>query len=770
MAEARQVFPQEKAFLHLDKYFYVPGEQLWFKTYLVEQATHLPSPLSQVLYVELWNEAGETLESLSLRIEAGRGHGHCYLDKAYPPGKYVLRTYTHWMRNTQQAVHQPFEILGPLDSLPPTPSQQKPDLQFLPEGGRWVADLPARLGFKALGPDGLGMEMQGVILNEAEEIITGFETSHRGMGAVAFTPKKNQRYTARVQVGERLIDYPLPGVANSGYVMQVQPGIMHHEVSVWGKEVNPAALFLVGQIDGRPVLSLKVKLDATGKAEVAIPNYKIPTGVMRLSLLTERGRPLCERQFFVRGKDQMQLSLNLPQSPYGKRAAVDLDLTALDPGGKGTAGDFSVAVVHENAFPSGGSPQHHIGSNCYLQAAVKGHIEDPGYYFDPEQKERDAHLDLLLLTQGWRSFDWSSTLRGRQPSPDFLIEKGLSLSGQLLFPAQQPLALGKVNVMIDEAWNVTATEADEDGRFEVSGLHFYDTSLVLIQAFNKRNRSRAIQIVLDSLPPYELDKKAWYGPASSNESDQALLAQRNQQVELEELQTETFAFEAEEVQIEAQRREETEIKDENAIYHTADATFDGDDPRIIGQQNVIEAIRGRVAGMQVQGGPGNYSILIRGASSILLNSPPVYLLNGMVTSIGVLESIPINEIARIDVIKNSSAAMYGSRGAGGAIAVYTKEGSELEQKDGPGTLRPELKGYHIPRKFYAPRYDRAETRTDLPDLRHTLHWEPMWMTDQKGQANLRFFTGDIPGRYRILVQGISAQGEIGWTESALVVE
>src|SRR5690606_6493354 len=51
-----------------------------------------------------------------------------------------------------------------------------------------------------------------------------------------------------------------------------------------------------------------------------------------------------------------------------------------------------------------------IRTHLLLSSEVKGFIEDPGYYFEKtgehESKDRRAALDLLLMVQGWRRYDW----------------------------------------------------------------------------------------------------------------------------------------------------------------------------------------------------------------------------------------------------------------------------------------------------------------------------------------------------------------------------
>lgn len=88
------------------------------------------------------------------------------------------------------------------------------------------------------------------------------------------------------------------------------------------------------------------------------------------------------------------------------------------------------------------------------------------------------------------------------------------------------------------------------------------------------------------------------------------------------------------------------------------------------------ALQGQVSGVNIisSSEPGGASeILIRGVSSISNNSGPLYVVDG-IAQVGD-PGINPNEIETIDVLKDAaSAAIYGSRGAGGVILITTKKG------------------------------------------------------------------------------------------------
>ncbi len=93
--------------------------------------------------------------------------------------------------------------------------------------------------------------------------------------------------------------------------------------------------------------------------------------------------------------------------------------------------------------------------------------------------------------------------------------------------------------------------------------------------------------------------------------------------------------------------------------------------------NVNQALQGRTSGVTVvnsSGAPGTGAqIRIRGVNSIN-NSEPLYVVDGVVVLNGGIENINPNDIESFEVLKDASAAIYGSRSSNGVILVTTKKG------------------------------------------------------------------------------------------------
>jgi hypothetical protein len=74
------------------------------------------------------------------------------------------------------------------------------------------------------------------------------------------------------------------------------------------------------------------------------------------------------------------------------------------------------------------------------------------------------------------------------------------------------------------------------------------------------------------------------------------------------------------------------------------------------------------------------------------------------------------------------------------------------------TLSGELEGYYQPRVFYSPKYEQPKKDTDKPDLRATLYWDNNVETDENGEATLKFYNADKPGKIRANIEGITVKG------------
>lgn len=111
------------------------------------------------------------------------------------------------------------------------------------------------------------------------------------------------------------------------------------------------------------------------------------------------------------------------------------------------------------------------------------------------------------------------------------------------------------------------------------------------------------------------------------------------------------------------------------------ASIDAASIEKIATSSSIDAIKGQVAGVDIQsngGRPGeNSTVRIRGRRSIGASNDPLYVIDGIPQISGTTSVADINpqDIESMQILKDAAAtAIYGSRGANGVILISTKRG------------------------------------------------------------------------------------------------
>ncbi|MBO9730884.1 MAG: TonB-dependent receptor plug domain-containing protein [Chitinophaga sp.] len=90
---------KEKIYIHTSHVFFQPGQDLFFKLYLVNAQNQLPTAYSKIVFVEVLDPSGNQLKKLSYKVSDGFAEGSFSFDDNAPGGIYKLKAYTTWMRN-----------------------------------------------------------------------------------------------------------------------------------------------------------------------------------------------------------------------------------------------------------------------------------------------------------------------------------------------------------------------------------------------------------------------------------------------------------------------------------------------------------------------------------------------------------------------------------------------------------------------------------------------------------------------------------------------
>jgi hypothetical protein len=330
------------------------------------------------------------------------------------------------------------------------------------------------------------------------------------------------------------------------------------------------------------------------------------------------------------------------------------------------------------------------------------------------------------------------------PDFKFLAETGLTLSGKVLDKKDNPV-LANLILFFGKTNSTVTAVTDSEGRFSVSGIQLTDTTEISYQATDLKGRLLE-KVLFDtedfpSIKPITI--KTTYEIKTLNS---AILVEKD-------IDLPKDAIHLDEVSVKTKRTEQQIIS--KPIYGNPDFTVYAKD---IGAANVgmnpVLALQGRVPGLQVTlAVDGIIKVRMRGGqNSIEGDAAPLFLIDGFpVEDVNSLMNISSDNIDRIEVLK-TARAMFGSRGANGVIAIYTKSSvSKPSERNNTGlksnARQLTMIGFQETKPFFSPNYATAQAKdSGKLDFRTTIFWQP------KLQSNsFSFYAADNATVYRILL-------------------
>ena len=337
------------------------------------------------------------------------------------------RVFPVYMRPEKEGIYKREMDWYPMHSALAVPEETEEEMRddslridFYPEGGAMVAGALSRIAIDVSDQWGREKTISGYVTDGRlrGDTVATFRAGQRGRGVFSFRPERGKRYYAHIIYKGKQYRYVLPDVKNSGYTMNVTAPIAQGNAAFTVNASNTIPELLGWTLQCRGALTAFDTLRMVNEAvcKVDIPTVKLIPGVNQLTLFNTRGEVLAERLFFVnpqREKPSIRLASQLPDTlrPLEK---VSIALQCNDANGYFTSAHFSLSITdgegNGETFDTGD-----IRSEMLLSSELKGFVKDVDSYFrhTNDTLMRDD-LDLLMMVQGWRRYEWQ-TMAGINP-------------------------------------------------------------------------------------------------------------------------------------------------------------------------------------------------------------------------------------------------------------------------------------------------------------------------------------------------------------------
>lgn len=745
----------EQLYLHLDRPAYAAGETLWLKAYAVDGTYHRPLAMSQVAYVEVLDAARQPVAQAKIALAQATGQGSLELPAELATGRYVVRAYTSWMKNAGPEFYFqcPITVVSTTTPVSAAATTTTPgpayDVQFFAEGGQLVRGLPGRVAFKVTDRLGQSVAATGTVADASGATVATFQTLKFGLGSFPLTPTAaGAAYTATVRLpGGAVLSQKLPAVAEQGYSLLVADDSPRQlTVAVQAQQAQPGAPLRLLAHTGQQVTMAAEATLTNGRATFVVDKQQLRPGITHFTVFSGR-QPVAERLYFRRPTRGLAVRGSASAATYGPRSAVRLQVSAPQ------AAALSMAVYRLDSL-SAAAPAD-ISSYLLLANDLKGYIEDAGYYFRDSSAVARQAADNLMLTQGWRRFRWPEVLAGQAPATPFAPElNGYLLQGRVRQASGAPAAGVPAYLSLPgRAFWFGTSVSQADGLVQFELPRTYGLRKLVLQPNTVRDSTYQVEL----LSPYTAGG-GWVAPGLPP------LASR-----LAPALTERH------VQLQAQRVFPTAPRylpvpaDTVAFYGRADERYRLDDYTRF--PSLEEVMREYVPGVLVRKRKdGFHFMVVDRPHHINLQENPLTLLDGLpIFDLNQLMAFDPLKIKTLDVM--ASRYFLGPQVYDGLVSYRTYKGDLGGYPLSTHALLEEYETLQVPREFYAPRYDtEAQQRSRLPDLRNLLYWNPTINLAGNKPQTLDFFTSDQAGRYLVVTQGLTPDGQLGSTSFSFEVK
>ena len=421
---------KEKVYIHANKTSYFSDDVIWFKAYVGDSVNH-PSIQTRKLITNLVDLDGNVIFSRNTLIKDGVGLGQFELNKAIAPGIYYLQARTNYMRNFGEDYQylQEIKILGQ-ELTENSQENYKYDVQLFPESGNLIENIENTLGIKAT-KNGKSIAFTGSILNQHDAVVSKFESEHAGMSSCKLMYKKGEKYNAKIKFQDTTIILALPRALPKGISLQIDNSdentlkvqLKTNDTTFHNQVYSNYSLLYHQDRQIFKLVSL-AKLDSNIGLIETNKNIFLD-GVHTVTLLAD-DQPIAERKFYIE-TERKKTSVALEKlEPDSDSLTYRISLSGIN---KALKANLSISVLSEDSKVA--NQKNTIQSAFLLRPYVNGYIENPAYYFNPKNKKRKEHLDLLLLSQGWTQYTPDEFIQSINPTEKYKFEAGFELKGRL---------------------------------------------------------------------------------------------------------------------------------------------------------------------------------------------------------------------------------------------------------------------------------------------------------------------------------------------------
>ena len=321
--------PLEEVKLLTDRDLYLAGESIWFSSFCGIRNEFTPSPISQILYIEIYNAEHKVFIHEKFKINNGKTSGYLVLPDETPTGYYFIRAYTIYLRNfpPENYYISSLTIINP--EIPQSGGYGNKDIKIAAENGNFT--IPASLQLALKVPNMMVQKTIGAFLvNNNGEQLDQLKIYSNGLCKIDFVPVDSIQYFLKLKFrdGDSLLT-PLPGSNKMGMSIQTKISAAELNIKIFWREYDQKNF---------PNCKLKVLTQAYHKeyetgvlinqniTETKVPLAELSPGLSYIAIIDQNDSILCFKAVYIESKIPASIQVGLSKNTFHSREKVELDI------------------------------------------------------------------------------------------------------------------------------------------------------------------------------------------------------------------------------------------------------------------------------------------------------------------------------------------------------------------------------------------------------------------------------------------------------------
>jgi len=751
---------REVVYMHLNKSTYISGESIGFTAYVMDKKDKKPSLLTTNLYVSIEDKNKKVIKQKLIKVDDGVASNTFELDSLFTSGYYNIKAYTNWMLNFNEQNHyvESIKIINPEDKDYDEEQlvEHKIDVQFLPESGHLLDGVLNNIGVVVKDNLGFGIpNAKGEIIDNNDQVLSSFETNQFGIGKFQLLADINNNYKVKITKADKDYSFNLnQNVETKGVIMTLKS----HKSKVYVSLItNPKTLDIIKNQKHTLMIHNGNNFDImdiyfTDKTVVtkAIEYSNSASGVNILTLFNEDEKPIAERLFFNYEGINILTSNAVSAKKTRDSITVTLNFKGLN---NEQLNAMSISVLPQETESY--NRHNNIVSYTYLQPYIKGVVEQAKYYFTAINAKKQYELDILLLTQGWSSYDWNQIFNNDY-NQIYNFEQGIRLKANLTSTiAKGPQNAYLMHAISDEEPRIFKLKEGENS-FIVENLFPVGKDEISMSKMTKLNGLIPAALYFQSFPnaipnltinANALNPKLNYKISESLNRGNRLWASNLNDVQMLE----------EVVVMTRLERKKLRMEKLGQGHFGKIHVIDEEDRLLYSTLNQYLISTGFFAAASILNAKPGF-----GESEDSVGAPVFFIDDMQVIDTGRLNQYSLFNVDYIEI--NRRGLGEGLRGNNGTIRIYSNEAiaGSYNNQDSVQQFKLPLV-FSAQKKYYVPKY--RNTGDSFYKTYGVIDWKPKLTVDSNGNVSLKFAKPRIP--ITLFIEGIANDGSFIFEEKTI---